>query len=377
MSKSTRHAIQANPDEKSSLLVVDDNEMNRDLMALQFQRAGHGVMTAESGYQALEMIKQHHFDLILLDVMMPGMSGLEVLATIRLHHSLINLPVIMVTADDLEQNIVKALELGANDYIVKPLSIPIALARINTQLTLGHLAKLKDEFLRFASHDLKKPLIVMRDITETLCDEIKSGNSFPEDAVDLLNMVNKTGDHMQQVIEGFLHHKADNPEQAEQQFKEISLNDIAKKCLQANRQYARKKQVILELELDPEPPTAEGDPFRLAQVLDNLIGNALKFSPPDTVTTVSTRHDEENIYAEISDGGPGLTQDDMGLLFTRYASLSNKPTGNEHSSGIGLNMSKMFIEMHHGIIGAYNNDTREQGKTGATFWFSIPRPDKT
>ena len=93
----------------------------------------------------------------------------------------------------------------------------------------------------------------------------------------------------------------------------------------------------------------------------------MKFSPRETTTTVRTRADEHFVYAEVCDGGPGLTEGDMRKLFTRYAKLSNVPTGGETSSGIGLSMSKQFIELHKGNIGVRNNPG-----SGATFWFSIP-----
>ncbi|MEJ2181297.1 MAG: HAMP domain-containing sensor histidine kinase, partial [Gammaproteobacteria bacterium] len=87
----------------------------------------------------------------------------------------------------------------------------------------------------------------------------------------------------------------------------------------------------------------------------------------ETTTTVRTRADENYVYAEVCDGGPGLTDNDIKKLFTRYAKLSNKPTGGETSSGIGLSMSKQFIELHKGHIGVRNNP-----ESGATFLFRIP-----
>ncbi|MFV2056230.1 MAG: sensor histidine kinase, partial [Thiohalomonadales bacterium] len=104
-----------------------------------------------------------------------------------------------------------------------------------------------------------------------------------------------------------------------------------------------------------------------SQVLENLIGNAMKFSPQNTCTVIHTRHDEEYVYAEIVDEGPGITDEDKGFLFKKNAHLTNKPTGNESSSGIGLSLSKQMIDMHYGKIGAMQNE----GK-GATFWFSLP-----
>lgn len=350
-----------------TLLVVDDNEMNRDLMSVQFSRAGYKVVTAHSGYNALELIEHNHFDLVLLDMMMPGMSGLDVLNEIRKQFSILNLPVIIVTADDLDKSVINALQAGANDYLTKPLNLAIALARVKTQLTSKNLADLKDEFVRFASHDLKKPLIVIQDITAEIQRGCQPGKPLPEDMPELLDLVQRTCDNMRSVIDGFLKTEPLGNASSEPKFNPVNINDLVSKSIQNNESYARQKGIKLKKELAGNLPHAHCDEFQILQVLDNLIGNAMKFSPRETTTTIITRHDENNVYAEICDEGPGLTDNDMDKLFTRYAELSNKPTGNETSTGIGLSMSKQFIEQNQGQIGAKNNSNR-----GSTFWFSIP-----
>jgi DNA-binding response OmpR family regulator len=118
----------------SKLLVVDDNEMNRDMLSRRLSRRKHTVITAENGQQALDLIEKESFDLVLLDVMMPGISGIEVLKLIRQSYSASELPVIMATAKGDSEDVVMALKLGANDYVIKPLDFPIVLARVETQL---------------------------------------------------------------------------------------------------------------------------------------------------------------------------------------------------------------------------------------------------
>jgi diguanylate cyclase (GGDEF)-like protein len=119
----------------ATLLLVDDEAMNRDALSRRLARRGYTVLTAESGPSALQMIGAHRVDAVLLDVMMPGMSGLETLRLLRESRSVSDLPVIMVTAKDRAEDVVEALELGANDYVTKPIDFPIALARIRTQVT--------------------------------------------------------------------------------------------------------------------------------------------------------------------------------------------------------------------------------------------------
>jgi class 3 adenylate cyclase/ActR/RegA family two-component response regulator len=118
------------------LLVVDDNELNRDLLARRLKKRGYLVRVAEDGRRALDLLEREIFDLVLLDIMMPGVSGLDVLRAVRARHSVAELPIVMATARDQGEDIVEALGLGANDYVTKPLDFAVVLARVETQLSL-------------------------------------------------------------------------------------------------------------------------------------------------------------------------------------------------------------------------------------------------
>jgi sigma-B regulation protein RsbU (phosphoserine phosphatase) len=122
--------------EAPALLVVDDEELNREGLARHLRRHGYAVTLAKNGREAIGQLGEGKFDLVLLDVVMPGMNGLEVLKFLRRVDSLIDLPIIMVTARGESEDVVEALELGANDYLTKPLDFPVVLARVRTQLAL-------------------------------------------------------------------------------------------------------------------------------------------------------------------------------------------------------------------------------------------------
>src|SRR5213595_862405 len=120
---------------KNRLLIVDDNEMNRDMLARRLARKGYEIALAENARQLLQRVEQEGVDLVLLDIEMPEVSGLDALKTLREAYSPIELPVIMVTAKNQSEDIVKALDMGANDYLTKPIDFPVAVARIGTQLS--------------------------------------------------------------------------------------------------------------------------------------------------------------------------------------------------------------------------------------------------
>jgi len=136
-------------DSPGTLLVVDDNENNRDLLARRLAARGYHVRTAEGGREALDLVDAQPFDLILLDVMMPEISGLDVLQILRTRHTAAALPIIMATARDASADVVEALKLGANDYVTKPLDFAVVLARVEAQLSLkrarDQVQKLNDQ----------------------------------------------------------------------------------------------------------------------------------------------------------------------------------------------------------------------------------------
>jgi class 3 adenylate cyclase len=154
------------------LLVVDDNELNRDMLTRRLGSRGYSVTAANDGEEALRLLAGRAFDVVLLDVMMPGITGIEVLRRIRATASESDLPVIMVTARDATENVVEALEIGANDYVTKPLDFPVVLARLRTQLALK---RQKDEIRRLAEGLEIRNRFIRQTFGRYLSDEIVSG----------------------------------------------------------------------------------------------------------------------------------------------------------------------------------------------------------
>jgi len=153
----------------ATLLVVDDNEQNRDMLSRRLARRGYTVSTAGGGVEALEMLRAAPVDLVLLDIEMPGMSGLEVLKALRETTTRADLPVIMATARDQGEDIVEALNLGANDYVTKPLDFPVVIARVESQLSLKHAM---EEIRRLASELEIRNRFIRRTFGRYLSEEV-------------------------------------------------------------------------------------------------------------------------------------------------------------------------------------------------------------
>lgn len=354
-------------DRRYRILIVDDSEGLCETLSIRLTRDGYAVERAYDGGVALALVRAEKFDLVLLDIRMPGLSGFEVLASIRQLRAMLELPVIMLSGLDDTTEVVRALQSGANDYVTKPVDFGILSARIKSQLTLRHLKELNDKLLSIASHDLKKPLFVMRDIALNLQNELPPTTlaSHREALALLLQSV----DYMQKLVEESLDLRAIESGHIKLARVPTNINEIARQTIERNTDYARKKNISLRAELAQGLPSVKADDIRLAQVLDNLVGNAIKFSPAGAAACVRTRVERGAIVLEVSDNGPGLNAEDSGQLFTEYAHLHNRPTGGEKSTGLGLAICKELIHLHGGEIGARNNDGG-----GSTFWFRLPAP---
>ncbi len=159
------------------LLVVDDNEMDRDMLSRRLERQGYKVTVGHDGNGALELIREHRFDLVLLDVMMPGLSGLEVMKTLRQTYTATHLPIIITTAKGESADIVTALELGASDYVTKPLDFPVVLARVETHLALKREAervKLLEQHLELRNRQLEETNAWLEQINSRMSRDLKA-----------------------------------------------------------------------------------------------------------------------------------------------------------------------------------------------------------
>jgi signal transduction histidine kinase len=349
------------------LLVVDDNKLNREMLGRRLIRKGYSVTEAENGHQALELIDKQSFDLALLDIMMPGISGLEALETIRKRQSAADLPVIMATAKTQSEDVVEALRLGANDYVTKPIDFPVLLARVQTHLHLKRLFKLKDEFLSIASHDLKNPLFVIVCQAYLIQSKVPPGTPMTEEAYDMINKISQHARTMQQIIADFLDFQSVEEGHIRLATAPLNLNEVAARIVENQQSYAAEKEIELSISPDAQLPEVTADVNRIEQVIQNMVGNALKFNPRGGEVQVRTHGLENAVLLEVVDRGPGLSEDDLQRVFRKYGKLSRTPTGGEKSSGLGLAICKKMVDLHGGEVGVRNNP-----EGGATFWFSLP-----
>jgi DNA-binding response OmpR family regulator len=270
------------------LLIVDDNEVNRVLLERMLGAEGYSTDSARDGREALDKLAEDSFDLLLLDIMMPVLDGISTLRFIRADENTATLPAILISAMTDTDDIVRGLEMGANDYITKPVDMGIALARVKTQVTLKYLAderdrtierlrqtnEMREQFFRMASHDLKNPLTNLR-VAQVLLKELIDPNDVRSHTV--LDTMTLTISTMQQVIEDFLDSAAAQSGALDIRLQAVNADALLQQVIEQQLPIAYDKQI--DLQMANAGLWIHADPARLLQVLQNLLGNAIKYSP--------------------------------------------------------------------------------------------------
>ena len=335
------------------ILVVDDQPANIQVVGSVLGKLGYEIIPALDGPTALKRVAFHPPDLILLDLLMPGMEGCEVCRRLRENHGQ-DLPVIFVSAADDKDLVVQALEAGGVDYITKPFNHAELILRVKTQLELKsardrlkQLAEDKDELLGMLAHDLKNHLGGMEMSSQLLHKRIERLGD--ERASRLSENVLRSGGQLLTFVKEFLANAAADHGIA---LKLVMLNfsDAAAQALEKYAEAARRKQLVLETELPNEDTAVLADVSALGQVLDNLLSNAVKFTPPGGHIRVSVHPGLGKVGCQVQDDGPGFTAQDRVRMFRRYARLSAPPTGGEPSSGLGLSIVSKLVHAMHGEL---------------------------
>lgn len=365
-----------------TLLIVDDDPGALQMLATYFTRQGFQIVEAKGGAEALEALEKTPPDGVILDVMMPNVGGMKVLETIRERFQAAEMPVILLTAMGEKKDVVRGLELGANDYVTKPVDVTELAARVRNHVrtkrildqnrktfeALKEIDEIKDKFLQITAHDLKSPLGTISMGIQILEDAVPQVVAVVPEFERIIQMMSYASNVMQTIVNDYLDLQALKTGRLELDFQTVPLNTHVMTVVDNLRAYAESKGITVQADLDPTLPVCTGDPDRLAQVINNLINNAIKFSPRGALVLVKTIClDNKKLRVEVKDSGPGIPPHEVPLLFEEFSRLTNRPTGGEKSSGVGLAISKSLVEAHHGQIGV--DTTVGQG---STFWVELP-----
>jgi two-component system sensor histidine kinase/response regulator len=357
------------------ILVVDDQPSNLQMVGLVLGSLGHEIIPASDGATALKRVAAAVPDLILLDLLMPGMSGRDVCLQLKASQEWRDIPVIFLSAADDKDLIVSALDAGGVDYITKPFNQAELVSRVRTQLALKaardrlkELAEDKDELLGILAHDLKNHLGGLNMSAKLLCDRIRN---LHDDRIQRLaeNAFYSSG-QLLSFVKDFLANAA-----AEHRFEpQLTTVDAAGTAVSAIRLFEDRlqhKQLQVHTDFPEEDVIALADARALDQIFSNLLSNAVKFSPAGKNIFVSVRGNGHSVECSIRDEGPGFTDGDKARMFRRYGRLSARPTGGETSTGLGLSIVRKLILAMDGELTCVSSPGQ-----GATFTVKLPRPKK-
>jgi len=361
------------------LLVVDDDAANREVLSRRLERQGHDVRTVSSGLEAMRILGEAAFDLVLLDIMMPEMDGYEVLGLIKADSRLQNIPVIMISALNELQSVVRCIEAGAEDYLTKPFNPTLLKARIGACLEkkrgrdresalfeqlqdnykrLQEFERQRDDMRNMIVHDLRTPLTALIVGIEMLeMDGTLSGTQQEITAIaagggrTLLGMINDLLD-VEKLESG----------SAQLQYDEITPAALVAGAVAQVAFLAEESHTTLVTDVAADLLPFSGDGKKLSRTLVNLIGNAIKFTGAGTVT-VSVNQEPDAIRFAVHDTGQGIPAESFGRIFEKFGQLDSRRVG----TGLGLAFCKLAVEAHGGRI-----TVESTPGIGSTFSFTIP-----
>jgi len=363
----------AQTDHAIRILVADDQSANIQIIGNVLGKFGYEIVPAADGPTALKRMAVRPPDLVLLDVLMPGMDGLEVCRRIRENPEWKHIPVIFLSAADDKELIVRALEAGGVDYVTKPFNQAEMVSRVRTHLALKaahdrlkQLAEDKDELLGILAHDLKNHLGGMQMSANLLRERMaQTHDSKPVQLCE--NICHSTGQLLAFVKEFLANSATDHSMMLRPA--PLNFSKAVTRAAEDYREAARRKDLEIRLDLPEESAMVLGDASALAQVLDNLLSNAVKFSPEGKLVSITVRLLPTAVECLIQDEGPGFTDEDKVRMFRRYGRLSARPTGGEPSTGLGLSIVKKLVQGMHGELICESAPGQ-----GTTFTIRLPQP---
>ena len=344
-----------------TILVVDDNPKNIQIVALILREFKYKIIIAVNGQNAIDLVSRTRPDLILLDVMMPGMDGFEACKIIKSDEKNDNIPIIFLTALSEKVNIVKGFEMGGVDYIVKPFNKDELITRINTHLELKftrdklnkttadliELNHIKDKMFSIIGHDLRSPVGSMKMMLDLILSD--SGLMGLKEHKDNYEVLSQTTNELYLLLENLLGWAKSQSGNLGFVNENIELAVAVDSIFLLHKGAALNKNLIFEQKV-PEGLMVFADMNMLKTVLRNLISNAIKFSFEGGTIKISAEENNDLVIISISDTGVGISEENLKKLFDLKQHITTYGTNNEAGSGLGLNLCADFINNNNGRI---------------------------
>ncbi|MFP4549481.1 MAG: ATP-binding protein [Spirochaetales bacterium] len=355
----------------ATLMVVDDNPVNLQLLFESLGSAGYRILVCEDGETAVRQAKDAQPDLILMDVLLPGISGYDSCRAIRAQAETSDIPIIFLTALTQTNDKLEGFDAGGVDYLTKPLQLSEVLARVSTHLSLRNLRreledrnqelKRRDErrerLFSIIAHDLKSPMATFVSATRLLAEFEPGDESYPE----MVQTLKARAHRLDRQISELLAWGEYQISEGRLSPRTIDLTALIDEIVtEAEPETSLKRLAVVKC--TPESLAATLDPTAVRTIVSNILGNAIKFTPDGGSVRIELSRDGSKVVVSIQDSGIGMSSAQTAKLFTRTGRAHRPGTKGEGGSGLGLILASEIAELMGGRIDV----TSEEG-SGTTF----------
>jgi len=354
-----------------SVLVVEDQRYDRELLVRILRSDGHKVLSVDSGPEGLELLERDQPDVILCDVVMPGMDGLEFCRRVKNRSEYV--PVLLVTGKGSQEDVLAGFEAGADDYITKPIEMQELKARVRNMVRIRRLQRQleqqterlrraneeMEQFLRAVSHDLRAPVVSLCGLASLL--RTRHADALSEAGKDLLDKLQRSAESAAALVTHLIEYARVGTAPFRPQRTDLRKL-LEQACSNLSAEIQRCDALI---DIQGEWPTLECDPVSICQVFQNLIGNAIKFRGPERpVVRVSCTPEAGGWKIAVQDNGIGIPPEKHREVFRLFKRLGQVEAD---GLGVGLATAEKIVQRHGGAIWVESEPGR-----GSTFFFTLP-----
>ncbi len=361
--------------EQALILIVDDMPLNLQILGNILDKNNYRTALAQNGEQVLNFVKKKLPDLILLDVMMPGIDGFMVCKILQQNPLTCEIPIIFITAKTEKEDIVKGLECGAVDYITKPFNSKELITRVNTHLDLK-TAKIKlsqkitelkqanatkDKIFSIITHDLKDLFNVLLGFSEELMINMNIDVSEKKD-IQIIQQISQQGNNL---LTNLLTWSRLQTETINFQPEKLNLFNVFAGHISLET-YAKTKNIKIYNNIPTDILIFINEKV-LNIIIHNLLSNAIKFTPKNGTITISSYKKYNKIETLITDTGVGIKPQNLDKVFRVDTNYKTSGTDGENGTGLGLILCKELIDKHDGSIWVESEENK-----GSKFYFTFP-----
>lgn len=371
--------MEINPSEYK-ILIVDDVMSNVLLLKVLLTNEKFQIATASNGRQAIDQVEKEKPDLVLLDVMMPDMSGFEVSQQLKANPETSEIPIIFLTALNSTADIVKGFQVGGNDFISKPFNKEELIIRVTHQISLIAAKRIivaqteelrktitgRDKLYSVIAHDLRSPMGSIKMVLNMLILNLPS-ESIGEEMYELLTMANQTTEDVFSLLDNLLKWTKSQIGKLKVVYQEFNMVEVVEGVSEIFTMVAGLKNIKIVQDMPVVPVIVRADIDMLKTVIRNLISNAIKFSNEGSEVLVSLTEEDGMAIVSVKDSGCGIDEENQKKLLHTDTHFSTFGTNNEEGSGLGLLLCQDFIVKNGGKLWF----TSKKGE-GSTFSFSVP-----